>query len=572
MPYETSPEIDFSTIGLVVDVPASQVPTGGWSNSLNVRPRNGSVQGVNSFANDILLHYSDANIANGEAKAICQFTPAGGSNLIIAYIVKGVNGNGSVILYNSAGANNAAKWNNITNATANQVFTFDDAHPPQIFVFNELLIVNPATDAPPQFTTATVAAGSLVELPNWVYDTTTTTTAAGSFVAGSKYTIAVVGNTSFTGIGASANTVGVTFTATGVGSGNGTATITAPIIVRVLKSFNTRLIGMNVKEEHNAGTADDKFQPIDLLFSSNISTIASLAAAEWQASTTNTAGDAFLVDTPGKILDGGQLGEFFIAYKSDSVVRIRETGDSFVLAIESIFEDDGIYSTRCFANIGNSQHLVVGNYGVYIHDGQSQKQDIAKDLFKDTMFNLVKPAERNRTFVFQQTRDKEVWFCLPSNANSTTGCDIAFCYDYSAGKIHKRTLPGLSDLFETEQNGELKIFGCKSGTRLQVLSNTVLEANGFFERVNDNLGDNGKVKHINRIEVNSVGSVKLALTGTQNLSDSKSYTDITFNPATDHKVDVRTSGRYMNLKVTMNGATNPKLSKLQFDLKVMGVR
>ena len=572
MPYETSPEIDFSSIGLVVDVPASQVPTGGWSNSLNVRPINGSVQGVNSFANDILLHHSDANIANGEAKAICQFTPAGGSNLIIAYIVKGVNGNGSVILYNSAGANNAAKWNNITNATANQVFTFDDNHPPQIFVFNELLIVNPATDAPPQFTTATIAAGSLVELPNWVYDTTATTTAAGSFVAGSKYTIKVVGNTSFTGIGASANTVGVTFTATGVGSGNGTATITAPIIVRVLKSFNTRLIGMNVKEEHNAGTADDKFQPIDLLFSSNISTIASLAAAEWTASTTNTAGDAFLVDTPGKILDGGQLGEFFIAYKSDSVVRIRETGDSFVLAIESIFEDDGIYSTRCFANIGNSQHLVVGNYGVYIHDGQSQKQDIAKDLFKDTMFNLIKPAERNRTFVFQQTRDKEVWFCLPSTANNTTGCDIAFCYDYSNSKIHKRTLPGISDLFETEQNGELKIFGCKSGTRLQVLSNTALEANGFFERTDDNLTNNSINKQIKRIHVTAKGACKLAITGTKFLGDTASYTNVDFNPASTHKIDVRTSGRFMNLKVTMNGTTNPQLTNLQFDIKVIGVR
>ena len=572
MPYQTSPEIDFSSIGLMVDVPSNAIPQGGWSDSLNVRCRNGSVQGVNAFASDILLHHTDANIANGEAKAICQFTPAGGSNLIIAYIVKGVNGNGSVILYNSAGANNAAKWNNITNATANQVFTFDDDHPPQIFVFNELLIVNPATDAPPQFTTATVAAGSLVELPNWVYDTTTTTTAAGSFVTGAKYTIKVVGNTSFTGIGASANTVGVTFTATGVGSGNGTATITTPVIVRVLKSFNTRLIGMNVKEEHNAGTADDKFQPIDLLFSSNISSIASLAAAEWTASLTNTAGDAFLVDTPGKILDGGQLGEFFIAYKSDSVVRVRETGDSFVLAIESIFEDDGIYSTRCFANIGNSQHLVVGNYGLYVHDGQSQKQDIAKDLFKDTMFNLIKPAERNRTFVFQQTRDKEVWFCLPSTANNTTGCDIAFCYDYSSSKIHKRTLPGLSDLFETEQNGELKIFGCKSGTRLQVLSNTALEANGFFERTDDNLTNNSINKQIKRIHVTAKGACKLAITGTKFLSDTASYTNVDFNPASTHKVDVRTSGRFMNLKVTMNGTTNPQLTNLQFDIKVIGVR
>jgi len=518
MPYQTSPEIDFSSIGLMVDVPANQIPQGGWSDSLNVRARNGSVQGVNAFVNDIVLHPTDSNIANGEAKAVCQFTPAGSDNLVIAFVVKGVNGNGSVILYDTGGSGNS-RWNNITNATADQVFTFDDDYPPQIFVFNELLIVNPGTDAPPQFSTATVGAGSLVELPNWVHDSSS-----------------------------------------------------QPVICRILRPFNQRLVAMSIKEEHGAGTSDDTYQPIDFLFSSHITTIASLTAAQWTASTTNTAGDAFLVGTPGKILDGGQLGEFFIAYKSDAVVRVRETGDSNVLAFESIFEDDGIYSTRCFANIGNSQHLVVGNYGIYIHDGQSERQDIAKDLFKDTMYALVKPTERNRTFVFQQTRDKEVWLCLPSNNNDTTGCNLAFCYDYSSGKIHKRTLPGISDLFETELNGELKIYGTKSGTTLQVLSNTVLESGGYFERINDNLTDNGKVKHINRIEVNAVRSCLIALTGTQNLSDSKSYTNVTFNPATDHKVDVRTSGRYMNLKVTMNGATNPELSKLQFDIKMMGVR
>ena len=86
MPFETSPEIDFSAVGLVVDVPASQVPTGGWSNSLNVRPRNGSVQGVNAFANDIVLHPTDSVISGGEAKAVCQITPAGSSSLILTLI------------------------------------------------------------------------------------------------------------------------------------------------------------------------------------------------------------------------------------------------------------------------------------------------------------------------------------------------------------------------------------------------------------------------------------------------------------------------------------------------------
>ena len=61
------------------------------------------------------------------------------------------------------------------------------------------------------------------EDPVGTYSSTATT--AGSFVVGKYYTILTVGNTSFTGIGASANTVGVIFKATGVGSGTGTANV-----------------------------------------------------------------------------------------------------------------------------------------------------------------------------------------------------------------------------------------------------------------------------------------------------------------------------------------------------------
>jgi hypothetical protein len=50
-------------------------------------------------------------------------------------------------------------------------------------------------------------------------------TQAGGFVVGQPYTILELGTTDFTAIGASSNTVGVTFTATGSGSGTGTASL-----------------------------------------------------------------------------------------------------------------------------------------------------------------------------------------------------------------------------------------------------------------------------------------------------------------------------------------------------------
>ena len=68
-----------------------------------------------------------------------------------------------------------------------------------------------------------MAISSISPNGQFLYNRSTTVN-AGSFAVGTIYTITTVGTTNFTLIGASANTVGVTFICTGVGSGTGTAT------------------------------------------------------------------------------------------------------------------------------------------------------------------------------------------------------------------------------------------------------------------------------------------------------------------------------------------------------------
>lgn len=72
------------------------------------------------------------------------------------------------------------------------------------------------TDA--QIVATSASAGTTLEGLDFNYLKT-----AGSFTVGKSYTIASIGTTDFTLIGASANTVGVKFTATGAGTGTGTA-------------------------------------------------------------------------------------------------------------------------------------------------------------------------------------------------------------------------------------------------------------------------------------------------------------------------------------------------------------
>lgn len=57
------------------------------------------------------------------------------------------------------------------------------------------------------------------------------TVISGSFVGGLEYKIVTIGNTDFTSIGASANTIGMWFTATGPGAGTGTAVLESIEIV-----------------------------------------------------------------------------------------------------------------------------------------------------------------------------------------------------------------------------------------------------------------------------------------------------------------------------------------------------
>ena len=520
MAFQITPEVDFSSVGLITDVPAHALPQGAWSDCLNIRVKDGAVQGVNSFEDSFSI---SSTFSTSKPVAITQWTPAGSSFLNIAYVIKSehvsdVANKGRVFIYNT-GTQVTAE---ITDATL--PFLIDDKYPPQLFVFNGLLICNPGTGMPTYITADATTNGNLAVLPGWLN------------MAGTQY-------------------------------------------ARVLRPFKNRLMAMSFFDDKGtASLSDDEAYPVDLAWSSHITALDSLSGVTWQATTTNTAGDAYLTQTSGRILDGGQLGEFFIAYKTDAVVRVYETGDSFVLGFDSIFEDDGIYSTRCFANIGDSQHLVIGNYGVYLHDGQSQRQDIAKGIFQDTMFDLVKGSDKNKSFVFQQTRDKEVWFCFRETGTSGSGCNKAFVYNYMSQSVHIRTLPDITDLYETEIDGQLAIYAAADSSVVKQLSNTLLETSGWFSRTDDSLGSNDRYKDINQIFPESTGSFKIAIVSSSGpLTASELYTqfnlkDKVYDPALTYKLDVRDSGRYLNMRVTMNGTINPKLTTLQFSLRAPSKR
>ena len=93
-----------------------------------------------------------------------------------------------------------------------------------------------------------------------------------------------------------------------------------------------------------------------------------------------------------------------------------------------LFDDDGLYSPGCFADIGGGRHFVVGNSGVYMHDGGPNKQNISRGRIERELYADVDLVARDRTFVAHHPADKEVWICYKSVdfIGTNTGCDRAF--------------------------------------------------------------------------------------------------------------------------------------------------
>jgi hypothetical protein len=158
---------------------------------------------------------------------------------------------------------------------------------------------------------ATAAAGQTDADASFILDAgalVTATVTAGAFVIGTRYRIATVGTTNFTLIGASANTVGISFVATGAGSGTGTAVTTASGESEILfrnSSFDRAYVGWNddtgilVIDANTGGndgsirlTADGGTGVVDIRGSNNgLTGITSRNTLRFSDSDTTTAGN-----------------------------------------------------------------------------------------------------------------------------------------------------------------------------------------------------------------------------------------------------------------------------------------
>lgn len=590
MPIAPLPK--FGLGGLITDQPKESLDLTYFDDGLNMRSDDGALTGVYSFDDDDLRlrlfqlaidgvdYPSDISTIN--PIYLTQWTQAGIEYLDVLTV--GLDNGDAGKVYITGGDNDTAIVNSCTTFYP---FTYDPIYGFNSFIFNEVAILNTVT-APPMYS---FDRENFWQLPNFFGEPTGADLTEVNIH--NVYSISVVTDPDWTSIGGPLNAVvGSVFTSTVASadiSALGSVKFMELYTAKRMCVYNGRLIAMNLFNDlDTVDESDDIKSPIEVAWSTSVTDIGSIINLQWYASFTNTAGNNFLTQTPGKVVDGKQLGEFLMIYKTDSVYRLQDAGDPLFLVGETAFLDDGILSADCAIDIGSNRHFVVGQYGLYIHSGGPEKQDIAEDKNVTGLYNdlPISIADRALTFCFHDSLQSEVWTCYrhreASAADPNKGCTRALVYNYVDGTFYRRTLPNVTKIIETEINGVVEIVAASRDVvansitlgSLYILSKDTLVTDGWIQFTSRDLGMIEVVKEIDGMWPTAQGDFECKIKGSLSSTapDMSVITPANFTAATDYKMDFRQLGRFHTFRVEMSGTINPVISGMKVDMKPLGER
>ena len=182
----------------------------------------------------------------------------------------------------------------------------------------------------------------------------------------------------------------------------------ASTVCKAIRPFRSFLVALNTT---TSGTQDE-----NRVLWSDASDSGALPAS-WDISDPDVlAGDAYLTDDKGEIIDGHQLRDLFVIYKTHSTYIMRLIGGAYVMRIDKVQVNSGILAKNCVTEF-KGRHFVVADGDIVLFDGQNI-ESIADKVVKDTIFNDLDTTNYDKTYVVRNDRHNEIWVCYPTTGQS----------------------------------------------------------------------------------------------------------------------------------------------------------
>ncbi len=149
------------------------------------------------------------------------------------------------------------------------------------------------------------------------------------------------------------------------------------------------------------------------------------------ASIEQIAGDS------GAIVDGLSLRDSFCIYSERSITILDSGNSEFVFRARELSSTYGLINDKCIVEVAGV-HYFISDDDILRNDGNTVTS-IMFDLIQDRFRSLVSKTAFNRSYVELNTKNKEIYFCLPEG--SATYPNTAYVYNYANNVWSFMTLP-----------------------------------------------------------------------------------------------------------------------------------
>lgn len=329
-------------------------------------------------------------------------------------------------------------------------------------------------------------------------------------------------------------------------------------------------------------------------------------------STTNLAGENVLSGNNGELVDQLTLNNSQIIYAERGVFAMDFIGAPLVFSFREVFSDDGIINRGAVAEFFN-KHLVVGHNDIYIHDG-NQKQSVVDKRVRRTFYNEV--ADSRSVFCHTVNDRSEIWICYAdADAADSQSANRALIYNWAQNAFTFIDLPNIRSLTSSEtldpsggwddvqgtwgessdywssvsqstNANSLKLFSAgyldskvyRMGDTHGAAGSTI---NAFVEATKIDLDQvlgkaTNNIKQIKGImpQIEGQGTLNVSVGISNSPQDGVTWQSTTsYNIDSDHKIDVRSSGRYFALRIESTSASDYwRLTGLDIDVQEVAGR
>lgn len=195
---------------------------------------------------------------------------------------------------------------------------------------------------------------------------------------------------------------------------------------QLLRTCGGALVALNVTKSGLAAPAMVKTSSIPL---------SGVVPTSWDQTLPNTlATENILADMAGPILDAATFGNSLVIYGLNEAWLMTADGSQLVYNYRKLPFKKGSLNANCSVQI-DGKHLVFGPNDIWTHDGYSERS-LCNGVVRDFIFTNMNLSKASRNFVSHNEKLKEVHFCYVSSdrgvafPDQTQGCNRQAVYNY----------------------------------------------------------------------------------------------------------------------------------------------